>query len=83
MNEYPESGSTFKGQILLHIEADETEKPQRKAKKGIPDTIWEQANTKKMLGKDSVQNYKLMIEFGQSICVPEADTKYRMKVFIN
>jgi hypothetical protein len=36
-----------------------------------------------MLGKDSVQNYKLMIEFGQSICVPEADTKYRMKVFIN
>jgi hypothetical protein len=40
MNEYPESGSTFKGQILLHIEADETEKPQRKAKKGIPDSIW-------------------------------------------
>ena len=36
-----------------------------------------------MLGPQLMQKYKVMIEFGQSICTPEPDKKYQLKVMIN
>lgn len=66
MNENPELGSTWKGRMLMHIEAEESKQPSKKHQ-AIDPSIKEIATNKKMF---EPKTYDIILEVGMGICLP-------------
>lgn len=78
MNENPDLASDWKGHVLLHIGAKENDKPQKGVKTMDPE-IKKRAVAEGYLKKEQ---YRVLIEIGQGITLPEPDKDYRVVVKI-
>lgn len=78
MNENPDIASDWKGQILMHISAEENDKP-KKGVENIDSTLKEEAKEK---GYYTKEDYQFLIEVGQGITLPEKDKDYKVCVSI-
>ena len=78
MNEFPESASTWKGRILMHVEAFDTKNPEMKV---IPLDQDFKIQCQKM-GAFEQNEYELIAEFCTGICLPK-EKKYKIRIQIN
>lgn len=77
MNENPEIASTWKGRILLHIDCEDSQHPE-KAVQRIEDGIKEKAINQ---GYFNNKQYEVVWEVGMGICLPETQAyKVRFKI---
>ena len=78
MNEQPEMGSSWKGRILMQIEAEDSKHPERK-EAVLDDTIKQQAIS---LGYFEDHEYEVIGEIGMGISLPSNSTKYKVMIKI-
>ena len=78
MNEQPEIGSTWKGRILMHIEAEEVKHPERK-EQALDVKIKEESIS---LGLFDEQEYEIIAEIGLGISLPSNNTYYKVMIKI-
>ncbi len=75
MNENPELGSTWKGRILMQVQAEKTEKPILQ----LADLDEQEIEKAQEFMKQ--REFAVMIEMGSGLCLPK-DKKYNLKVKI-
>lgn len=79
MNENPEIASDWKGMVLFHISAVENDKPKKGIETMLPD-IRKQALD---FGFFEMDTYEMVIEIGQGVTLPVAETDYRVQVSVH
>lgn len=78
MNEFPEIASTWKGRILMHVQAYDTKNPEMKL--AVLDPEFKTAAMKS--GAFNQEEYEIIAEFGSGICLP-GNKKYKVRIQIN
>jgi len=78
MNEFPEIASTWKGRILMHIQAYDTKNPEMKLAPLDP----EFKNKCMKEGAFNLEEFEIIAEFGSGICLP-GNKKYKVRIQIN
>ena len=78
MNENPEIASVWKGMVLMHFAAEETDKP----KKGMVTMEPEIKRRAEELGFFETEAYELIFEVGQGITLPGKDTDYKVRITV-
>ena len=78
MNNQPEMGSSWKGRILMQIEAEDSKHPERK-QQPLEDTIKQRAITE---GFFEDHEFEVIGEIGMGISLPSNSTKYKVMIKI-
>ena len=78
MNENPEIASVWKGMVLMHFAAEETDKP----KKGMVTMEPEIKRRAEELGYFETEAYELIFEVGQGITLPGKDSDYKVRITV-
>ena len=66
MNDNPDIASDWKGKVLMHIHAEENDKPKKQKETADP----ELKNKARELGFLEEEDYELMVEIGQGVTLP-------------
>ena len=76
MDENPECASAWMGRFLLHIECTEDKSPVRKVAKVAGDIKQKAID----LGFFNLNEYDIIADVGQGVCLPDYDTAYTVKI---
>ena len=78
MNDNPDSASDWKGKVLMHVQAEENDKPKKAMETGDPE-IKKRAVEEGFL---EVETYEVMVEIGQGVTLPFQDKDYKIRVSV-
>ena len=78
MNDNPDIASDWKGKVLMHVHAEENDKP-RKAMEQADAELKQRA---KELGFLDEEEYELLVEIGQGVTLPQEDKDYKIRVTV-
>ena len=78
MNDNPDIASDWKGKVLMHIRAEENDKPKKAMEAADP----ELKQRAKELGFLEEEAYELMVEIGQGVTLPQEGKDYKVRVTV-